>query len=39
MTLKRREAVGLLKALRFNRRMLRYRLCDVERIEAEAGVR
>jgi hypothetical protein len=39
MTLKRREAAGVLKAVRFNQRMLRYRLSDVERIEAEAEVR
>ena len=39
MTLKRREAAGVLKAVRFNQRMLRYRLSDILRIEAEAGVR
>ena len=39
MTLKRREVAGVLKAVRFNRRMLRYRLSDILRIEAAAGVR
>jgi len=36
-TLKRRENEGVLKALRFNQRLLRYRLSDVLRIEAGAG--
>ena len=41
MTLKRREVAGILKAVRFNQRMLRYRLADIEAIEAaaEGGVR
>jgi hypothetical protein len=39
MTLKRREAAGVLKAVRFNQRMLRYRLSDILRIEAEAEAR
>jgi hypothetical protein len=37
MTLKRREVAGALRAVRFNQRMLRYRLSDVLRIEAEAA--
>jgi hypothetical protein len=37
MTLKRREAAGALRAIRFNERMLRYRLSDVLRIETEAA--
>jgi hypothetical protein len=36
-TVKRREKAGLLKALRFNQRLLRYRLSDVEALEATAG--
>jgi hypothetical protein len=36
-TLKRREKEGVLKALRFNQRLLRYRLRDVLEIEAAAG--
>ena len=37
MTLKRREVAGLLKPVRFNQRMLRYRLSDILAIEAAAG--
>jgi hypothetical protein len=37
MTLKRREAEGVLKPVRFNSRMLRYRLSDILAIEAAAG--
>ena len=36
-TIKRREKEGLLKALRFNQRLLRYKLSDVEALEAAAG--
>jgi hypothetical protein len=36
-TVKRRERAGLLKALRFNQRLLRYKLSDVEALEAAAG--
>jgi hypothetical protein len=36
MTLKRREAEGVLKPVRFNSRMLRYRLSDILAIEAAA---
>jgi hypothetical protein len=36
-TLKRREREGILKALRFNQRLLRYRLSDILAVEAEAG--
>lgn len=36
-TLKRREREGKLKAIRFNQRMLRYRLSDIRAIEAAAG--
>ncbi|MCB1095498.1 MAG: hypothetical protein KDN22_07945 [Verrucomicrobiae bacterium] len=35
-TIKRREREGLIRAIQFNRRLLRYRLSDVERIEEEA---
>jgi hypothetical protein len=35
-TIKRREKEGLLKALRFNSRLLRYKLSDVEALEAAA---
>jgi hypothetical protein len=38
-TIKRREREGLLKAIRFNQRLLRYRLKDVLAIEASAGGR
>jgi hypothetical protein len=37
MTLKRREAAGILTAVRFNSRMLRYRLSEILAIEAAAG--
>ena len=36
-TLKRREREGILKAIRFNQRLLRYRLSDIIAIEAAAG--
>ena len=36
-TIKRREKEGILRALRFNQRLLRYRLSDVLRIEAGAA--
>jgi hypothetical protein len=36
-TVKRREKAGLLKALRFNQRLLRYKLSDVEALEASTG--
>jgi hypothetical protein len=36
-TIKRRERAGLLKAVRFNQRMLRYRLSDILAVEAAAG--
>ncbi len=36
-TLKRREREGVLKALRFNQRLLRYRLSDIVAIEGAAG--
>jgi len=36
-TVKRREKAGLLKALRFNQRLLRYKLSEVEALEAAAG--
>jgi hypothetical protein len=36
-TVKRREKAGLLKAIRFNERLLRYKLSDVEAFEAAAG--
>ena len=36
-TVKRREKEGLLKAIRFNERLLRYKLSDIEAFEAEAG--
>ena len=35
-TIKRREKSGLLPALKFNSRVTRYRLSDIERIEHEA---
>jgi hypothetical protein len=35
-TIKRRERAGLLPALKFNSRVTRYRLSDIERIEYEA---
>jgi hypothetical protein len=36
-TVKRREKAGLLKAIRFNQRLLRYKLSEVERLEAAAA--
>jgi hypothetical protein len=36
-TVKRREKDGLLKAIRFNQRLLRYKLSDIQALEAEAG--
>ena len=36
-TIKRREREGILKSIRFNRRLLRYRLSDILSIEAAAG--
>ena len=36
-TVKRREKAGLLKAIRFNQRLLRYKLSDIEALEAAAG--
>jgi predicted site-specific integrase-resolvase len=35
-TIKRMEKRGLLQAVRFNRRNIRYRLSDIERLEGEA---
>ena len=36
-TIKRRTREGMLEPLRFNQRLLRYRLSDIIRIELEAG--
>jgi hypothetical protein len=36
-TVKRREKAGLLTAIRFNQRLLRYRLSDVTAFEAAAA--
>ncbi|HEY3899949.1 MAG TPA: hypothetical protein VGM54_15180 [Chthoniobacter sp.] len=36
MTLARREAAGLLQPIRFNARLVRYRLSDIEAIENAA---
>jgi uncharacterized protein (UPF0254 family) len=36
-TVKRRERQGVLRAIRFNQRLLRYKLSDILEIEAEAG--
>lgn len=36
-TIKRKTAAGLLHPLRFNARMLRYKLSEIEAIEAAAG--
>ena len=36
-TIKRREREGILKTIRFNQRLLRYRISDVVAIEAAAG--
>jgi hypothetical protein len=37
MTIKRREQEGVLRSIRFNRRLLRYRLSDIIAVEAAAG--
>jgi predicted site-specific integrase-resolvase len=36
-TVKRREKEGLLKAIRFNERLLRYKLSNVKDVEAAAA--
>jgi predicted site-specific integrase-resolvase len=36
-TVKRREKAGLIKAIRFNQRLVRYRLSDIAAFEAEAA--
>ena len=36
-TIKRREREGILKSIRFNQRLLRYRLSDIVAIETAAG--
>jgi hypothetical protein len=36
-TVKRREKEGLIKAIRFNQRLLRYKLSDLEAFEAAAA--
>lgn len=36
-TVKRREKAGLIKAIRFNQRLLRYKLSDILAFEAAAG--
>jgi hypothetical protein len=36
-TIKRREREGVLKSIRFNQRLLRYRLSDIMAIESAAG--
>jgi predicted site-specific integrase-resolvase len=36
-TVKRREKEGLLRAIRFNERLLRYKLSEIEAIEAAAA--
>jgi predicted site-specific integrase-resolvase len=36
-TIKRREKAGVLKPIRFNQRLLRYKLSDIEAIEAAAA--
>ena len=36
-TVKRREKEGLIKAIRFNQRLVRYKLSDVEAFEAAAA--
>ena len=38
-TVKRREKAGLIKAIRFNQRLLRYRLSEIAAFEAAAGGR
>ncbi|HEY1422686.1 MAG TPA: hypothetical protein VGF20_04475 [Candidatus Acidoferrum sp.] len=35
-TVKRREQEGFLKAIRFNQRLIRYKLSDVQALEAAA---
>ncbi len=35
-TVKRREKTGSLRSLRFNQRLVRYRLSDIERFEDDA---
>jgi hypothetical protein len=35
-TIKRREKAGLLKAIRFNSKLIRYKLSDVQALEAAA---
>jgi hypothetical protein len=36
-TLKRRERDGIIKSIRFNSRLLRYRLSDIIAVESAAG--
>jgi predicted site-specific integrase-resolvase len=36
-TVKRREKDGLIKVIRFNERLLRYKLSDIKAFEAAAG--
>ena len=36
-TVKRREKAGLIKAIRFNQRLLRYKLTDIAAYEAALG--
>lgn len=38
-TIKRAERAGLLRAVRFNERLLRYKLSDILAIEADAGAK
>jgi hypothetical protein len=38
-TIKRAERAGLLRAIRFNERLLRYKLSDILAIEADAGAK
>ena len=38
-TIKRAERAGLLRAIRFNQRLLRYKLSDILAIEADAGAK
>ena len=35
-TIKRRARSGILPTMRFNQRLLRYKICDIERIERDA---
>lgn len=37
-TIKRRERDGLLSPIRFNQRLLRYKLSDIQAVEAAAAV-